>query len=330
MKIGINGFGRIGRQVFRIAHARGLEIGLVNDLTDNKTMAHLLKYDSNYGPFKGTVEFDDDHLIVDGAKVRATAIKDPKEIPWAEAGVDVVIESTGIFRKRAQAALHLEGGAKKVLISAPSSDSDFDIMFGVNHDQYDPAAHTVLSNASCTTNSLAPVMKVIDEAFGVEQAMMTTVHSYTNDQMLLDGPHKDLRRARNAATNIIPTSTGAAVAVAKVLPQFEGIFDGTALRVPTPTGSISDVTVVLKRAASADEINDAVRAAAEGPLQGIVRYSDEPLVLNDIQGDPHSGVFDAGLTKANGTMAKFFVWYDNEWGYSERMVDVLELMGRKG
>lgn len=330
MKIGINGFGRIGRQVFRIAHARGLEIGLVNDLTDNKTMAHLLKYDSNYGPFEGTVEYDDDHLIVDGSKVRATALKDPKEIPWAEAGVDVVIESTGIFRKRAQAALHLEAGAKKVLISAPSSDSDFDIMFGVNDDQYDPAAHTVLSNASCTTNSLAPVMKVIDAAFGVQQAMMTTVHSYTNDQMLLDGPHKDLRRARNAATNIIPTSTGAAVAVAKVLPQFEGIFDGTALRVPTPTGSISDVTVVLKRAATADEINDAVKAAAEGPLQGIVRYSDEPLVLNDIQGDPHSGVFDAGLTKANGTMAKFFVWYDNEWGYSERMVDVLELMGRKG
>ncbi len=330
MKIGINGFGRIGRQVFRIAHARGLEIGLVNDLTDNKTMAHLLKYDSNYGPFEGTVEYDDDHLIVDGSKVRATALKDPKEIPWAEAGVDIVIESTGIFRKRAQAALHLEAGAKKVLISAPSSDSDFDIMFGVNDDQYDPAAHTVLSNASCTTNSLAPVMKVIDAAFGVQQAMMTTVHSYTNDQMLLDGPHKDLRRARNAATNIIPTSTGAAVAVAKVLPQFEGIFDGTALRVPTPTGSISDVTVVLKRAATADEINDAVKAAAEGPLQGIVRYSDEPLVLNDIQGDPHSGVFDAGLTKANGTMAKFFVWYDNEWGYSERMVDVLELMGRKG
>ena len=330
MKIGINGFGRIGRQVFRIAHARGLEIGLVNDLMDNKTMAHLLKYDSNYGPFAGTVEFDDDNLIVDGTKVRATALKDPKEIPWAEAGVDVVIESTGIFRKRAQAALHLEAGAKKVLISAPSSDSDFDIMFGINEDRYDPAQHTVLSNASCTTNSLAPVMKVIDEVFGVQQAMMTTVHSYTNDQMLLDGPHKDLRRARNAATNIIPTSTGAAVAVAKVLPQFEGIFDGTALRVPTPTGSISDVTVVLKRAASAAEINDAVRTAAEGPLKGIVRYSDEPLVLNDIQGDPHSGVFDAGLTKANGTMAKFFVWYDNEWGYSERMVDVLELMGRKG
>ena len=327
MKIGINGFGRIGRQIFRIAHARGLDIVLVNDLTGNETLAQLLKYDSNYGKFDGTVEFDDQNLIVDGKKVRATAIKDPKELPWKELGVDVVVESTGIFRKRAQAAMHLEAGAKKVLISAPSSDSDFDIMVGVNDDQYDPDEHVIVSNASCTTNSLAPVMKVIDEAFGVEQAMMTTVHSYTNDQMLLDGPHSDLRRARNAATNIIPTSTGAAVAVAKVLPQFKGIFDGTALRVPTPTGSISDVTVVLKRAASADEINGAVRTAAEGPLQGIVRYTDEPLVLCDIQGDPHSGVFDSGLTKANGTMAKFFVWYDNEWGYSARMVDVLEMMG---
>jgi len=201
-------------------------------------------------------------------------------------------------------------------------------MMGVNHEQFDPAQHVVVSNASCTTNSLAPVMKVIDETFGVENAMMTTVHSYTNDQMLLDGPHKDLRRARNAATNIIPTSTGAAVAVAKVLPQFDGIFDGVALRVPTPTGSISDVTAVLKREASAAEINAAVREAAAGPLQGIVRYSEEPLVLNDIQGDPHSGVFDAGLTKSNGTMAKFFVWYDNEWGYSNRMVDVLTLMGQ--
>jgi len=216
-----------------------------------------------------------------------------------------------------------------VLISAPSPDSDFDIMMGVNDHNYDPANHLVVSNASCTTNSLAPVMKVIDEAFGVEQAMMTTVHSYTNDQMLLDGPHKDLRRARNAATNIIPTSTGAAVAVSKVLPQFEGIFDGTALRVPTSTGSISDVTAVLKRPASVAEINDAIRTAANGPLKGVVRYSEEPLVLNDIQGDPHSGIFDAGLTKANGTMAKFFVWYDNEWGYSNRMVDVLTLMGER-
>lgn len=327
MKIGINGFGRIGRQIFRIAHQRGLEIALVNDLTDNGTLAQLLRYDSNYGKFAGTVEHDADHLIVDGHKIRVTEIRDPAELPWGELGVDVVVESTGIFTKRAAAAKHLDAGAKRVLISAPSPDSDFDIMMGVNHDQYDPAEHVVVSNASCTTNSLAPVMKVIDEAFGVANAMMTTVHSYTNDQMLLDGPHKDLRRARNAATNIIPTSTGAAAAVAKVLPQFAGIFDGTALRVPTPTGSISDVTAVLKREASAAEINAAVREAAAGPLQGIVRYSEEPLVLNDIQGDPHSGVFDAGLTKANGTLAKFFVWYDNEWGYSNRMVDVLERMG---
>jgi len=328
MKIGINGFGRIGRQIFRIAHERGMEIALVNDLTDNATLAQLLRYDSNYGKFAGSVEHDSEHLIVEGRKIRVTEVRDPAELPWGELGVDVVVESTGRFTKRADAAKHLDAGAKRVLISAPSPDSDFDIMMGVNHEQFDPAQHVVVSNASCTTNSLAPVMKVIDEAFGVENAMMTTVHSYTNDQMLLDGPHKDLRRARNAATNIIPTSTGAAVAVAKVLPQFDGIFDGVALRVPTPTGSISDVTAVLKREASAAEINAAVREAAAGPLQGIVRYSEEPLVLNDIQGDPHSGVFDAGLTKSNGTMAKFFVWYDNEWGYSNRMVDVLTLMGQ--
>jgi len=329
MRIGINGFGRIGRQIFRIAHQRGLEIVLVNDLTDNETLAQLLRYDSNYGKFAGTVDHDDQHLIVDGKKIRVTELRDPSQLPWGELDVDVVVESTGIFTKRADAAKHLAAGAKRVLISAPSPDSDFDIMMGVNDHNYDPANHLVVSNASCTTNSLAPVMKVIDEAFGVEQAMMTTVHSYTNDQMLLDGPHKDLRRARNAATNIIPTSTGAAVAVSKVLPQFEGIFDGTALRVPTSTGSISDVTAVLKRPASVAEINDAIRTAANGPLKGVVRYSEEPLVLNDIQGDPHSGIFDAGLTKANGTMAKFFVWYDNEWGYSNRMVDVLTLMGER-
>ncbi len=327
MRIGINGFGRIGRQIFRIAHARGMDIVLVNDLTDNATLAHLLKRDSNYGAFQGSVEHDDAHLIVDGVRIRVTELRDPAELPWGELGVDVVVESTGRFTKRVDAAKHLAAGAKRVLISAPSPDSDFDIMMGVNDDQYDAANHLVVSNASCTTNSLAPVMKVIDEAFGVEQAMMTTVHSYTNDQTLLDAPHKDLRRARNAATNIIPTSTGAAVAVAKVLPQFDGIFDGTALRVPTPTGSISDVTAVLKRATTVDEINAAVKAAADGPLAGIVRYSEEPLVLNDVQGDPHSGIFDSKLTKANGTMAKFFVWYDNEWGYSNRMVDVLEMMG---
>ncbi len=326
MKIGINGFGRIGRQIFRIAHARGLEIALVNDLTDNATLAHLLAHDSNYGRFDGEVTYDDEHLIIDGRRVRATAVKDPAELPWAALGVDVVVESTGLFRKREQAAKHLEAGASHVLISAPSPDADFDVMLGVNEDAFDPSQHRIVSNASCTTNSLAPVMKVIDEAFGVEQAMMSTIHSYTNDQMLLDGPHKDLRRARNAATNIIPTSTGAAVAVAKVLPQFEGIFDGAALRVPTPTGSISDVTALLKRDATVEEVNGAVKRAADGPLQGIVRYAEEPLVLADVQGDPHSGIYDADLTKVQGRMAKFFVWYDNEWGYSSRMVDVLERM----
>ncbi|MEX2502098.1 MAG: type I glyceraldehyde-3-phosphate dehydrogenase [Trueperaceae bacterium] len=327
MKIGINGFGRIGRQIFRIAHARGLEVVLVNDLTDNATLAHLLKYDSNYGRFDGTVSHDDTSLVVDGTKIRTSAERDPAKLPWGELGVDVVVESTGFFTKRADAAKHLDAGAKQVLISAPSPDSDFDFMVGVNADRYDPQKHVVVSNASCTTNSLAAVMKVIDETFGVETAMMTTVHSYTNDQLLLDGPHKDLRRARNGATNIIPTSTGAAKAVAKVLPQFEGIFDGSSLRVPTSTGSISDVTAVLKRAASASELNDAIRSAAEGPLKGVVEYSTDPLVRADIVGNPHSAIWDSQLTKTIGTMAKFFVWYDNEWGYSSRMVDVLEIMG---
>jgi len=329
MNIGINGFGRIGRQIFRIAHQRGLNVVLVNDLTDNETLANLLKYDSNYGPFAGDVSFDDQNLIVDGKKVRATEVRKPEELPWKELGVDIVVESTGIFRKRAQAAAHLTAGAKKVLISAPSPDSDFDIMLGVNEDEYDPAAHDVVSNASCTTNSLAAVMKVVDGAFGVEQAMMTTVHSYTNDQMLLDGPHKDLRRGRNAATNIVPTSTGAAKAVAKVLPQFKGIFDGMALRVPTPTGSISDVTAVLKREATVAELNAALRTAAEGPLGRVIRYTEDPIVSRDIVGDPHSAIVDGGLTRTMGRMAKILVWYDNEWGYSNRMVDVLELMGEK-
>jgi len=330
MKIGINGFGRIGRQIFRIAHARGMEIALVNDLTDNATLAHLLKYDSSYGRFPGDVSHDGDHIIVDGRKVRATAIKDPAEIPWGEYGVDVVVESTGIFTKREKAALHLQGGAKKVLISAPSPDADADIMIGVNEGSYDPEKHVIVSNASCTTNSLAAIMKVIDETFGIEQAMMTTIHSYTNDQMLIDGPHKDLRRARSAAVNIVPSSTGAAKAVGKLLPNLRGIFDGGALRVPTATGSISDVTAILKREATRDEVNAAIKAAAEGPLKGIVRYTEDPIVLTDIIGDPHSGIWDALLTKTMGRMLKFFSWYDNEWGYSERMVDVLELMtGRR-
>ena len=330
MKIGINGFGRIGRQIFRIAHARGMEIALVNDLTDNATLAHLLKYDSAYGRFPGEVSHDADHLIVDGRKVRATAIKDPAELPWAELGVDIVVESTGIFTKREKAALHLEAGAKKVLISAPSPDADVDIVLGVNEDAYDPEKHVIVSNASCTTNSLAAIMKVIDETFGIEQAMMTTIHSYTNDQVLIDGPHKDLRRARSAAVNIVPSSTGAAKAVGKVLPNLRGIFDGGALRVPTATGSISDVTALLKRDATADELNAAIKSAAEGPLKGIVRYTEDPIVLTDIIGDPHSGIWDAKLTKSMGRLVKFFSWYDNEWGYSTRMVDLLELMaGRR-
>ncbi len=328
MKIGINGFGRIGRQIYRIAHGRGLDVAIVNDLTDTATLAHLLKYDSNYGRFPGEVGHDETNLLVDGQKVAVTAHRDPAEIPWAAHGVDIVVESTGIFTKRAQAAVHLTGGAKKVLISAPSPDSDFDIMLGVNEEAYDPVKHEVVSNASCTTNSLAGVMKVLDEVFGVEQALMTTIHSYTNDQRILDAPHKDLRRARNAATNIIPTSTGAAKAVAKVLPQYKGIFDGSSLRVPTATGSISDVTALLKREASVDEVNGALAAAAAGPLAGIVRYTTDPIVSADIVGDPHSGIVDSLLTKCQGRLVKVFVWYDNEWGYSNRMVDVLQLMGK--
>jgi len=328
MRIGINGFGRIGRQIFRIAHSRGYEVVLVNDLTDNETLAHLLKYDSTYGRYPGTVEHDADNIIVDGTKIAATEHRDPAAIPWAAHKVDIVVESTGIFTKREQAAVHLAGGAKKVLISAPSPDSDFDIMLGVNEDQYDAAKHDVVSNASCTTNSLAPVMKVLDDVFGIEQALMTTIHSYTNDQRILDAPHRDLRRARTAAANIIPTSTGAARAVAKVLPQLKGIFDGAALRVPTPTGSISDVTALLKREASVAEVNDALKSAAEGRLKNIVRYTADPIVSTDIVGDPHSGIVDSLLTKTQGRLAKVFVWYDNEWGYSSRMVDVLEIMGK--
>jgi glyceraldehyde 3-phosphate dehydrogenase len=328
MKIGINGFGRIGRQIFRIAHSKGLEVALINDLTDNKTLSHLLKYDSNYGVFDQKVSYDENSIIVGRKKITATAIKEPENIPWKKAGVDIVIESTGIFEARAEAARHLKGGAKKVLISAPSPDADFDIMIGVNEKQYDPKKHTVISNASCTTNSLAAVMKVMDEVFGVEQAMMTTIHSYTNDQRVLDLPHKDLRRARAAAINMIPTTTGAAKAVGKVLPQFKGIFDGVSVRVPTPTGSLSDITAMIKKDATAEQINRALEKAAKGPLKGVVEYSTEPLVLRDIVGNPHSAIVDSQMTKTLGRMVKLFVWYDNEWGYSNRMVDVLKIMGK--
>lgn len=328
MSIGINGFGRIGRQIFRILHQRGLHdrVKVINDLTDSATLAHLLRYDSNYGKFAGTVGHDENSLTVDGHRILVTAERDPASIPWGDNGVKTVVEATGIFTQREKAALHKQAGAENVLISAPSPDSDFDIMLGVNEEDFKPRESTIVSNASCTTNSLAAVMQLIDQEFGVEQAMMTTIHSYTNDQNILDAPHKDLRRARNAATNIIPTTTGAARAVGKVLPQFQGIFDGVAVRVPTPTGSLSDITMFLKRDVSAEELNEAVRRAAEGPYDRVIEYSTEPLVSSDIVGNPHSAIFDSQLTRTMGRMAKIFVWYDNEWGYSERMADVLELM----
>lgn len=328
MKIGINGFGRIGRQVFRVLHGRGLEVSLVNDLTDNQTLAHLLKYDSNYGIFPGEISYDEENLIVDGKKVKATAIKNPAELPWAELGVDIVIESTGLFTDREKAKAHLEAGAKKVIISAPAKNPDWNVVIGVNENDYDSSTHHIISNASCTTNSLAPVMKVLDQVFGVEKALMTTVHSYTNDQRILDLPHKDLRRARAAAVNIIPTSTGAAKATGEVLPKLKGKFDGSSLRVPTPTGSISDITAVLGRDVSAAEINQSLKEAAGSSLKGILRYTEEEIVQRDIVGDPHSGIVDGLLTKSLGNLVKIFVWYDNEWGYSNRVADLVQIVGR--
>ncbi len=325
MKVGINGFGRIGRQVFRIMHARGMEVALVNDLTDNKTLAHLLKYDSNYGRFPGEVGYDEENLIVDGKKIRATAEPDPEKLPWGELGVDVVIEATGHFRDRKGAQKHLKAGAGRVIITAPAKEPDITVVIGVNDHELEPE-HRIISNASCTTNSLAPVMKVLDEVFGVEEALMTTVHSYTNDQRILDLPHKDLRRARAAAVNIIPTTTGAAIATTLTLPQLKGRFDGVSLRVPTPTGSISDIVALLKREASAEEVNAALKAAAEGELKGILEYSEEELVRVDIVGNPHSSIVDGKMTKAIGRLVKVFAWYDNEWGYASRVVDLVDLL----
>ena len=330
MKVGINGFGRIGRLVFRNLVERGVEVVAINDLTDNKTLATLLKYDSTAGRFDGTVEYDDTSLTVNGQKVAALAERDPAAIPWGELGADIVIESTGIFTARDQASKHLTGGAKKVIITAPAKNEDISIVLGVNEQDYDPAAHNIISNASCTTNSLGAPMKLLDEAFGIEKAIMTTVHSYTNDQRVLDLPHSDLRRARAAAVNIIPTSTGAAKAVSQVYPALKGKFDGTSLRVPTPTGSISDVTVILGRDVTADEVNAVFRQAAEGSHKGIIAYTEDPIVLSDIVGDPHSAIIDGGLTMAMGSLVKFFSWYDNEWGYSNRIADLVQLVQQKG
>lgn len=332
MKVGINGFGRIGRLVFRILEARGIEVVAINDLTDNKTLANLLKYDSTAGKFDGTVEYDDDSLTVNGKKIRALAERDPANIKWGELGAEIVIESTGVFTHRdgeKGASKHIEGGAKKVIITAPAKNEDVSIVLGVNESDYDPAQHHIISNASCTTNSLGAPMKLLDEAFGIEKAIMTTVHSYTNDQRMLDLPHRDLRRARAAAVNIIPTSTGAAKAVSQVYPALQGKFDGASLRVPTPTGSISDVVVILKKEVTREEVNEVFKNAAEGSHKGILDYTEDPIVLSDIQGDPHSAIIDGGLTMAMGNLVKFFSWYDNEWGYSNRTVDLVELVQKK-
>ena len=329
VKIGINGFGRIGRNYFRAALAQGadLDIVAVNDLTDNKTLAHLLKYDSILGRFPGEVSYDEQNIIVAGTSIRALEERDPANLPWKELGVDVVIESTGFFTKAADARKHLDGGAKKVIISAPATDDDITIVMGANHELYDPQQHHIISNASCTTNCLAPLAKVLNDAFGIEKGLMTTIHAYTQDQNLQDAPHKDLRRARAAALSIIPTSTGAAKAIGLVLPELKGKLDGYALRVPVPTGSATDLTVTLSREAGVDEVKAAYKAAADGPLKGYLVYTEDPIVSADIVTDPASCIFDATLTKVIGDQVKVVGWYDNEWGYSNRLVDLVGYVG---
>jgi glyceraldehyde 3-phosphate dehydrogenase len=328
VRVGINGFGRIGRNYLRAAKGKDVELVAVNDLTDNKTLAHLLKYDSTFGRLDGDVSYDDESITVAGQRIAASAQRDPAQLPWGDLGVDVVIESTGHFTKRDDAALHLKGGAKKVIISAPAKDEDVTIVMGVNHEKYDPASHDIISNASCTTNSVVPLAKVLLDNFGIEKGFMTTIHAYTNDQVILDFPHKDLRRARSAAVNTIPTSTGAAKAASLVIPELKGKLDGIALRVPVEDGSLTDLAVVLSRDTTAEEINDAYKQAAEGPLAGIIRYSTDPIVSRDIVGDDASCIFDSPLTQANGNLAKVFGWYDNEWGYSKRLVDLTVLVGQ--
>lgn len=331
-KVGINGFGRIGRNVFRAALGNpGLEIVAVNDLTDATTLAHLLKYDSVHGTLNADVRAEGDQIIVNGKVIKVLAEREPANLPWSSLGVDIVVESTGRFTEGAKAAAHLQAGAKKVIISAPAKGEDLTIVLGVNEAKYDPAVHHILSNASCTTNCLAPFAKVLHEKFGIKHGLMTTVHSYTNDQQILDLPHKDLRRARAAAMSIIPTTTGAAKAVALVLPELKGKLNGFAMRVPTPNVSIVDLAVELARPADAAEINAALKAAAEGELKGILGYTDEPLVSRDFNGDPNSSIVDGASTMVvDGTMAKVVSWYDNEWGYSNRVVDLVGYVAGKG
>jgi len=332
VKIGINGFGRIGRNYFRAALAKGseLEIVAVNDLTDNKALAHLLKYDSITGRLDATVELEGDKIIVNGKPIIVLEERDPANLPWGELGVDIVIESTGRFTASADARKHITAGAKKVLVSAPATGDDVaTLVLGVNEATYDPAVHDIISNASCTTNCLAPLAKVLMDNFGIVRGLMTTVHAYTADQNLQDGPHSDLRRARAAAANIIPTSTGAAKALGLVIPELVGKLDGYALRVPVPTGSITDLTVEVSGTPTVAEVNAAYKAAAEGPLKGILKYTEDPIVSSDIVTDPHSSIFDAGLTKVIGTQVKVASWYDNEWGYSNRLVDLTEYVAAR-
>jgi glyceraldehyde 3-phosphate dehydrogenase len=336
IRIGVNGFGRIGRNFFRALDAQkaagkntDLEIVAVNDLTDNASLAHLLKFDSILGRLPYDVSLEgDDTIVVGDTKIKALEVKEgPAALPWGELGVDVVVESTGIFTNAAKARGHLDAGAKKVIISAPATDEDITIVMGVNDDKYD-GSQNIISNASCTTNCLGPLAKVLNDEFGIVRGLMTTIHAYTQDQNLQDGPHKDLRRARAAAINIVPTSTGAAKAIGLVLPELKGKLDGYALRVPIPTGSVTDLTAELAKSATADEINAAMKAAAEGPLKGILKYYDVPIVSSDIVTDPHSSLFDSGLTKVIDNQAKVVSWYDNEWGYSNRLADLIALVGK--
>ena len=330
-RVGINGFGRIGRNFFRAALEQGadIEIVAVNDLTDNKTLAHLLKYDSITGRFQGEVSYDDEGIVVDGKHIKVLAQRNPADLPWGELGVEVVVESTGFFTDGEKAKAHIDAGAKKVVISAPAKNVDGTFVMGVNEDKYDGATMNIVSNASCTTNCLAPLAKVLEENFGIERGIMTTIHSYTGDQRVLDAPHKDLRRARAAALNMIPTKTGAAQAVALVLPELEGKFDGLAVRVPTPTGSLTDLTFIAKKEVSVEAVKAAVKAAAEGELKGVLKYTEDPIVSSDIVGDPHTSIFDATETKVIGNLVKVLSWYDNEWGYSNALVRLTALVGSK-
>ena len=325
IRVGINGFGRIGRNFFRAALSQGapIDVVAVNDLGAIPTMAHLLKYDSVLGILPREVRAVDGGIEVGDSTISVLQVRNPAELPWGSLGVDLVIESTGFFTDRAKAAAHLEAGAPRVVVSAPSNGADATFVYGVNHADYDPAAHTVVSNASCTTNCFVPMVKVLDDAFGIEQGLMTTVHAYTGDQQLVDGPHSDLRRARGAAINIVPTGTGAARATSLVLEAMKGRLDGTSLRVPVPTGSITDFVAVVKRDVGKDEVNAAFKAAAAGPLRGVLEYTDEPIVSSDIVTNPHSCVFDSELTMTMGRMVKVLGWYDNEWGYSNRLVDLV-------